>query len=308
MNLRSFRGDDPAVTVDERHNVPILRFESVESISWDTGSSARYIVEGQYSLPIDVLLMPRSSDRLIVAFHGAESSPVDLPKFQFTRSMEMARSESVLFLSDSSLLLGDNLGLAWMAGTPDFHLAPTLAEVVRNVALALGVKETVLIGHSAGGFAAVAVGSQVPNSRAISVNGQTLTWEYEPWVVEAVQKIIFPGLGGVDAMIATYPERFDLRQIVANRVPSSSFTHFAHRADQASFGRMPQFPRFAESFGMGEDGGRTPAGDALVPCWWDVGGGSGHAIPGTILPFLNLVLGEKPSRDIVHEVDPRWYR
>lgn len=288
--------------------MPIRRYETVESVAWDTGTSARYIVVGQHPLPIDVLLMPRPSDRLIVAFHGAEGPSVDLPKFQFVRSMEMARSESVLFLSDSSLLLGDKIGVAWMAGSPDFHLVPALARVVQNVAAALGVKETVLIGHSAGGFAAVAVGAQVPNSRAISVNGQTVTWEYEAWAVEEVRSVAFPRMGGVDEMVSVYKDRFDLRRIVASRVPFSSFTHFAHRTDQASFGRMPQFPRFSESFGMGDEGGRTPEGDALVPCWWDAGGGSGHAIPGTILPFLNLVLGEKPSRDIVYEVDPRWYR
>lgn len=306
--MRRFRGDDPSILIDDRHEVPIRRFRSLAEVSWDTDSRARYLVADEHPLPIDVLLIPRQSDRLIVAFHGAENLPTDLPKFQFARSMEFGRNESVLFLSDSSLLLDDQIGLTWMVGTPEFHLAPVLSQVVREVGNALGVRETVLIGHSAGGFAAIAVGSQVPNSRAISVNGQTLTWEYENWAVEKLRQVVFPQYKTIDDMVAAYPDRLDLRHIVANRVADSTYTYFAHRDDDASMGRMPQFPRFVEALGLSEEGGVTPDGDALVPCWWETGEVSAHAIPGTILPFLQLVLGETPSREVQYQVDPRWYR
>jgi hypothetical protein len=72
---------------------------------------------------------------------------------------------------------------------------------------------------------------------------------------------------------------------------------------------MPHFPIMREFFGLPEEGGITPHGDSIVACDWHLEGISGHAMPGTAMPFINLVLGDgEPSVPIHHSVDPRWIR
>lgn len=298
---------------DDRHDVPIYAFDSLAELEFTTEHSARYSVwDPRLSLPIDVLLHPRGRTRLLVGLHGAEApSQADFPKFQFERSF-LQREESSLFLSDPTVLQGEGMSLGWMAGNSDFHAAAVLAEVVRKAAATLDVEETVLVGHSAGGFGAVMIGSMVPHSRAISVNGQSVVDRYDTYTVDALRKNAFPEFSSNAEMMTAYPERLDLRTALGQRSPSSSFTFFSHPLDDSSFSRLPHFPLLAEHFGFdGHVGGITEHGDALVPITWAIDPAknpSAHALPGTIIPFIDLVLGAQPRMELDLTVDPRWHR
>lgn len=145
--LVPFRGEDQAW--DDLVGVPIKRFTSVDELVFDLEEPARYLVlDPRYSLPIDLYFLPRSRERLLVGFHGLEQrSTTNLPKFQFLRSF-LSRGESVLLVSDSTLLQGEKMGLGWLAENKDTPLADLMASVVRRCGAQLGVDETVLIGHS----------------------------------------------------------------------------------------------------------------------------------------------------------------
>lgn len=303
--LVDYRGQDS--DFDELMEVPIRRFGSMDDLHFELDQPARYIVlDPRYSLPLDLLFIPRDPERLLVGFHGAESRAVaNFPKFQFVKSFS-TRSESLLFVSDSTLLQGDKINIGWLAGNRDTPLAHLVSRAVRSAGEALGVKQTVLIGHSAGGFSAVLVGSQVPNSRAISVNGQSVVDRYEPWTVRNLHRDAFPDCDTIQSMMARYAHRLDLREALKHRLPSSSFTYFGNRRDQATFGRLPHFPLLAESFGLTEEGGVTDHGDSFVIGHWGSEEDTGHALPGTMLPFIELVLGEEPSLEIPHTADPQW--
>ena len=307
-----YRGSDPAMDYDDVYNVPIRRFKTLDDVDWSSfapGSKTRIIIQPQPDiLPIDVMYYPRENRRLIVAFHGAEDRRVlNPPKFQYMQSMT-PREESLLFVSDSTLLTGPRINLGWMVGNKDLHVGAKVADLVNRIVDVQGHGETVLIGHSGGGYAAILVGSRIPNSRAISVNGQSVVTRYEPWTVTNLKNEAFPELDSIEEMARTYAERLDLRVVLPERVPSSSFTAFGNSTDQASFGRLPHFPLLAEHFGLGEEGGRTEEGDSLVACTWESTSPSGHALPGTIMPFLNLVLGEPHSLNIEMSADPLWVR
>lgn len=298
-------------TYDELMGVPIKRFSSMEDLQFDPHVEARYIVnDPRYSLPVDVLLVPRrDSKRLLVGLHGAEGrANADLPKFQFVRSFK-TRSESLMFIADSTLLQGNEINIGWYAGNRDTPLAALAAEAVRKAGEALKIDETLLLGHSAGGFGAVVIGTMVPNSRAISVNGQTVVDRYEPWTVRNLRTFAFPDCETEEEMMARYGDRLDLRVALENRLDSSSFAHYANLSDEVSFGRLPHFPLLAEHFGITGAGGITSNGDALVVCDWHMEGVSGHAMPGTALPFLTLVLGEgNGTVPLNNEVSPLWVR
>ena len=308
--LTNFRGHEAHVVWDDFYEVPIRRFTSIHDVVFDPVHPARYIItDPQYTLPIDLLLYPKRNHRLLVGFHGAEDRKTyKAPKFQFVRSFR-TRAESLLFVSDSTLLQSEAINIGWSAGNKDTPLAALLSRMVRMAGVAVGATETVLAGHSAGGYSAILVGSQVPNSHAISMNGQSVVLRYEPWTVRNLREAAFPECSSVEEMGELYQARLDLRVALKDRLPSTSFTLFANRTDQSSFGKLPHFPLLAEAFGLdGHDGGRTTGGDAFVACEWGDGTFSGHALPGTILPFIELVLGEEPRMHINHDVDPRWLR
>lgn len=307
--LLAYRGHD--VDYDDLMDVPIKRFQTTDQLTFDMASSARYIVEDpRYSLPLDVLFVPRQkSDRLLVGFHGAEDrKSVTLPKFQFVRSF-MTRGESLLFISDSTLLQHENLKISWHVGNSQTPLASALSEVVTRAALDADVDETLLIGHSAGGFSAVLVGSQVPNSRAISINGQSVIANHHPWSIKALHDNIFTDCDTLNDMFDRYASRLDLRIALKTRIESSSFTIFGNKGDRSLFGRYAHFTNLANEFGLDAEGGITQHGDAFIPADWGSIGGSAHPLPGSIMPFVRLVLGEKePTVAFEYSVDPTWHK
>ncbi|WP_210100568.1 hypothetical protein [Paeniglutamicibacter antarcticus] len=242
-----------------------------------------------------------------MGFHGAENrAKADFPKFQFVSSFK-TRGESLLFVSDSTLLQGEKINIGWLAGNKSTPLSRLISKVVRRAGEALEVQQTVLVGHSAGGYSAILVGSQVPNSRAISVSGQTVVDRYEPWTIKNLLAEAFPDCSSREEMMERYAARLDLREALKYRLLSSSFTYFGNMRDQSTFGKLPHFPLLADWFGLGAAGGITTHGDSLIATDWGTLEDTGHALPGTILPFVEMVLGETPSLDIKHSFDPRWH-
>lgn len=307
----TFRGSDPADDFDARYNAPIRRFATMDDITWaefEPGSKTRIIVQPDpETLPVDLLYIPQKSDTLLVGIHGAAGRKnLDIPKFQFVRTFT-TRGHSTLFVSDSTLLQNPVINIGWLTGNKDVPLYSLVAQAVRDAGDSLGVEQTILAGHSAGGFASVLVGSQVPNSRAVSVNGQSVVSRYIGFTKKNLHKAAFPECETQEEMFERYADRLDLRVAIKSRLESSSFSFFGNVKDKASFGDMPHFPLFAEHFGLTEEGGRTDHGDAFVACTWHLEKG-GHALPGTILPFIDLTLGRKPSVEITTDIDPRWYR
>lgn len=283
----------------------------MDDVTWsefEPGSKTRIIVQPDPdTLPVDLLYIPQESDTLLVGIHGAAGRKnLDAPKFQFVRTFT-ARGHSMLFVSDSTLLQNPVINIGWLAGNKDVPLYALVAQAVRDAGAALGVEQTILAGHSAGGFASVLVGSQVPNSRAVSVNGQSVVSRYINFTKKNLHKAAFPECETQEEMFERYADRLDLRVAIESRLESSSFSFFGNVKDKASFGDMPHFPLFAEHFGLTEEGGRTDHGDAFVACTWHLEKG-GHALPGTILPFIDLTLGKETSVEITTEIDPRWYR
>lgn len=253
-----------------------------------------------------MLYIPKDSSRLLVGFHGAEPRALlDAPKFQFLRSLA-TREESLLLISDSTLLTGEKINIGWMAGNAQTPLAANVSLAISRLCETKSLSECVLVGHSAGGFAAIIVGSQIANSRAMCINGQSVVAHYLKWTVNNLHMDAFGECASVDEMLHKYEDRLDLRVALKARIASSSFTFFAHVEDDSSFGSMPHFPLLADHFGLSPQGGRTDHGDAFVPCAWTLNGVPGHALPGTILPFISDTLGEFNEFDLKYTVDPTW--
>lgn len=285
--------------------MPILRFTSLADIPWrelaaNPGSGVRLIVQSSPDvLPLDVIYIPRGHERLLVGLHGLENrAATSLPKFQFVRSFLPEREESLLFLSDSTLLCGDKVSIAWMGGTPSFDVAEAYSLLISSLVAATGVTQTVLAGHSAGGTAAIRIGARVPNSVAVAVNPQFNAQQFHAFSVNDLRNAAYPHVPTNDDLLAWYPTRFDLRPTFRHRYGSSRFYWFSHVEDTLSFGNFPSWPLATGVFGLPEHGGETTHGDHFVLCDWHTDGELKHALPGSILPFIRYALGEDPRFDL----------
>lgn len=305
-SLISFRGSDINSDYDELYQVKIYRYENLLDVPWSTFQKnidvpVRIIIwPVEEILPVDLLFIPRENSRLLVGFHGAEDrNQSDLPKFQFVRSFVNERKESLLFFSDSTLLLNDRLVLGWMTGNSQSHFLPRVVNTINSVSNDLRYTHTTLVGHSAGGFMAIAVGSFLHNSVAVSINGQVVVGAHEIWTVKALQQAIYPEEYIYTSMISRYYDRMDLRFFLRNRVSTSSFRLYANKHDPNMMTTCPHFPILVKFFELNIEGGVTPNGDSMLLCDWERNNNaSPHALPGTVIPFIQLSLGEQPKFDI----------
>lgn len=120
---------------------------------------------------LDLQLIRRESSNLVVVFHAAANpAKTTLPVFvghTITQELEA----SILLVSDPSLDFGIPIG--WFAGDERRQLQTDLAHTIRHVSEALGARNLILQGSSAGGFAALYFAHKFPGSLAVAVNPQT---------------------------------------------------------------------------------------------------------------------------------------
>lgn len=142
-------------------------------------------------LPIDLLVSPAFSDTTIFFFHGAIERHFTLPVLSGL-GISGAVNANRVFVSDPSLVLEDDLMLAWYAGN---HQQPNLQEVLtsilRKIAESLGSKKVVFFGGSGGGFASLYFASQCEDSLALVFNPQTNIAKYSERAVHDFAKRSF---------------------------------------------------------------------------------------------------------------------
>lgn len=129
-------------------------------------------------LPIDVLISPASSETTIFFFHGAIERHFTLPVLSGL-GISGAVNANRIFISDPSLVLDDELMLAWYAGNRQQpNLQDVLTHILRKIAESLGSKKVVFFGGSGGGFASLYYASHFENSLALVFNPQTNIAKY----------------------------------------------------------------------------------------------------------------------------------
>lgn len=160
-------------------NVPVITFEDAALFAPRTeDGAARYAAPLGRGIDLEVLQVNRGSDVLIVAFHGAlVRETTILPRFERLATL-LNTEHNLLFISDPTLRLGDDLQLSWYTGWAELDLRPILAEWAIKAAKAAGAERIVFMGGSGGGFAALQVSAFVPGSTAVVFNPQTVLTRY----------------------------------------------------------------------------------------------------------------------------------
>lgn len=139
----------------------------------------------QNGLPIDLLVSPADSNTTVFFFHGAIEPHFQLPVLSGL-GISGGLATNRVFVSDPSLLLDDQLMLAWYAGNYlQTDLQQVLTKIFQKIISDLGGRRTIFFGGSGGGFAALYFASAIPHSLALVFNPQTNIDRYAPRAVTA---------------------------------------------------------------------------------------------------------------------------
>ncbi|MGJ6980115.1 hypothetical protein ACSDQ9_06245 [Aestuariimicrobium soli] len=199
---------------DVKFSGAVTRFASLEAFLQDPGRPAGGWEVSHGELPIHATYLPRGADTLFVTFSGAMSPKLrTVPAYQGVGTSGHLKVDR-LFLSDSSLILDDQLRLGWYGGStrqPDFQDATT--RIIESVA---GGRRVVLFGPSGGGFSALLQATRLPGSTAVVSNPQTDVKQFTTAAVERYLDIAWgiPKLDGhplpfADEVVSLYQRPVD---------------------------------------------------------------------------------------------------
>lgn len=150
-----------------------------------------------------LLLIKERGLPLVVQFHGAlDKSKYAPPRFERLATAKELNA-NVLFVADPTILLHENLQLAWYTGWPELDLHYLIGRIVNEFAAAVKAPRTVTTGSSGGGFAALQIAPFVNNVLAVPMNPQTAINRYRIDGVHlgpqrTYRNIVMPGLGKPD--------------------------------------------------------------------------------------------------------------
>lgn len=201
----------------QQSKTPLEKLKNVVKCGWNADApvdlNAPSLIQFEESgMRFDFLFSPKKdSDKLFVMFSGdALRQQYEPPVFQrWTWAPHFPGH--CLYISDPSLFLADDLGLAWYTGTQDFDPQDVIAARIKSIADYLGISQNNIYtyGSSGGGFAAIRMQLSLPEITAIAVNPQTSIPEYDNKAAEKYFRICFDGRSR-DEMREDFPERINL--------------------------------------------------------------------------------------------------
>lgn len=144
---------------------PIRHIEEINAAH--TIGPHRYELDLELGRRLPMLVCDSESDVLVVSFHGAMvKGKHHLPRFEWLRSLARTRHKT-LFFSDPVIGAFPHLSAAWFIGWPEVHLPRLMATIIQHVAHTLEAEIVILLGSSAGGYAALQTSFYVPHSVAL---------------------------------------------------------------------------------------------------------------------------------------------
>lgn len=137
---------------------------------------------------IDLLFRDLGTDTLIVSFHPALDTRQGKKVPIFIGQSVSGSTYSALFVSDPAMSVDPKLTLGWFHGTSKLCFDEVFPQILRLICERKNIKKLIFFGVSGGGYAAARFSSMFPGSVAISVNPQTLIWNFNPMAVTAYLK------------------------------------------------------------------------------------------------------------------------
>ncbi|MEV7606543.1 hypothetical protein AB0N65_13985 [Paenarthrobacter sp. NPDC089322] len=155
----------------QRYEREVHSYKSVEEFLASDPQAGIIEIDGPQ--PIEILYVPAGAPTTVVTFHPEFSKkPTRLPMF-YGRKLTSDNEANKIFVSDPGLYSGDDVRIAWHAGTAGLPLQQVLPVILRKLIESANGERTLFWGLSAGGFASLFYSKFFPNSLALAINPQT---------------------------------------------------------------------------------------------------------------------------------------
>lgn len=194
---------------DDSYQLTVHRSESVEGMFSATDDLAVFAVPIPGGPDLQAAGQIGESRRLRVILHGAVSIEHDrYPRFDRIEA-SLQSEDAFLSFADPTLLLSREMTLAWYTGSKDWDPHARMVEVIREALSASGARELVFIGASGGGFAALRLSAEFPDSGAFVFSPQTSLARYQG---SHFALLLAEGYGGLtpEEAYEVFPARFDV--------------------------------------------------------------------------------------------------
>ncbi|QJS14799.1 MULTISPECIES: alpha/beta hydrolase [Corynebacterium] len=129
---------------------------------------------------VDILIRSRDSDTTVVFFHAAVGINAYYPSFSGDKSTKNT-GLNLISIADPTLQMSKEIRMGWHIGNRSVGDFPTFMKpIIDHIADQLGTKRLILVGASAGGYAAVNFGIHFPGCIALALNPR-LRLNAAPW-------------------------------------------------------------------------------------------------------------------------------
>ena len=192
--------------------VPIVHQQAVEKLNFGTHRVAVHTLSGDAGRLLDFYAQLGSSDELFVSLHGAAPrGSFRYPMFRRVESMRY-RVESLLCFADPTLTCSEaeDFTIGWYVGGSKWDPLDDIESAVRAAQEHTGARYVAFLGGSAGGHAALRIGTRFPGSLALVTDPQTDVGRY--YVPHRDRMLRYCWNGSEDAL-ARHPERFDMNHL-----------------------------------------------------------------------------------------------
>jgi pimeloyl-ACP methyl ester carboxylesterase len=221
------------VEYDKQHQAPVVRWADARLFRPGTDRT-HYVISPDRrrheTFPLETLWVPGTNNTMLVIFHGAlPRDKYTLPRFEWLGTLD-GRNDNLLFIADPALRLKGDLSIAWFTGTAEDDITRRAADLIRLAAESCGARQVLLLGGSAGGYAALMASAQVPGSRALAFSPQTTIAEYYPRFVRAYRETVFPQFTDMDAARAGLPGRLSALDVYRDTTAMTNSVHIVQNS------------------------------------------------------------------------------
>lgn len=205
-----------------------------------------------------MLYKPSDSKTLIVSMHGAlNREKYQMPRFEWRRTLSRVDCAQ-LYLSDSTLELNESIEIGWYIGTARQDLVSEYAMLVNSIVIAGDYTRVVCVGSSAGGFGALALSRQVPNSVAVVFSPQVTIAGYKDIHRKALSAAAFKGYRSFAQIEAEFGLRVNMRKLYVGSDDRNYVHYVQNRLDRFHF--EAHYAPFALAFGVDPERGGLAVG------------------------------------------------
>lgn len=214
------------------HSIKNIERRQIADISDIAGQAIYTLTDATGTFDFAFLPKPTGADRLYVLFSGAADRTMFTPPVFQRWSWANHFPGHCLYISDPTLLEGEDISLGWYIGCPESEYFSWISTLVHTLADRMGVarQDIVFYGSSGGGFAALAALVRTPEAATVAINPQI---RLTAFLGNSLRKILDTCYGGISKaeFAERYPEKNSIRHL-SDKIAQSRILYVQCRQDE----------------------------------------------------------------------------